>query len=742
MPCVDARLVRRSTNLRSLQVSIEQRPTFCRICEPTCGLVATVEDGIVTKLRPDKEHPLTRGFACPKGIAMTEVQNDPDRVLTPLRRRSDGSGFDEISWAQALSEIGERLRGVRDQHGLGAIGAYLGNPSAFSYSHLVWFKGFVDALGTRHFYSASSQDTSSRFVASKLLYGTPLAIGVPDLLHTDFLLMLGANPVVSHGSMVAGGNVRDELADVVKRGGRIVVVDPRRTETARLFEHVAVRPGADAWLLLSLLHVVFDEGLEDAAAIARQATGENALRQLVASFAPEETSLHSGIAADVVRQLARDLAGAERAAVYGRVGACTGPFGTLVNALLDSLNVVTGNLDRPGGWVFPTAPIDTYGPMIKRGLDTYDSFRTRIGDYPEVLGSVPAGVMAGEIRTPGEGQLRAMIVTCGNPVLSCPDGEDLADALQQLDLLVSIDLYVTETNRHADYVLPATTFLEREDLLLNTLPYQLRPFLQWTDPVVAPRGEARQEWTILRDIAAELDVVPASVKALRRLGRIGRRLKPQLLIDALLRTGPVGDRYGLRRGGWSIKRLRQHPHGVLLGERVETGNLSERITRADGRVDIGSQPILDEAERLRITTAVDEDYPLRLFGRRELRSINSWMHNSEKLQRKNAGPTLLMHPDDAPAGVVEDGAEVEIATRTGSVTARVSLTEDVRPGSVCLPHGWGHGGGSWQRANAIGGPNLNALTAAGPGTLEPLAGMTILNGLAVRVTPVQTPATV
>lgn len=711
-----------------------EKTTFCRICEPNCGLIATVEDGTVTKLRPDKQHPITKGFACPKGIAMTEVQNDPDRVVHPLRRRADGS-FERVSWQTAISEIGARLRAVRDEHGLGAIGAYLGNPSAFSYSHLIWFKGFMDALGTRHFYSAASQDTSSRSAASRMLFGSPLTFGVPDLQHTDFLVVLGANPVVSHGSFVSGSLLREDLLGITARGGRVVVVDPRRTETARLFEHVPVTPGADAWLLLAMLQVIFEEGLEDRAALATQASGAEELRAAAAGCTPEVAEAHCGVPAESIRALARDFAGARRAVFYGRVGACTGPFSTLVNALIDTLNTVTGRVDRRGGLVFPKPPIDLYATAVKRGLDSYDTFRTRIGDYPEVLGVVPAGVLPQEITTPGPGQLRAMIVTCGNPVLSCPDATQLEPALQQLDLLVSLDLYVNETNRHADYVLPATTFLEREDLLLNTLPYQLRPYLHWTEPVVAPRGEARQEWEILRDLAAELGIQPFSVAPLRKLGPLARRLTPRFLMDALLRTGPAGDRFGLRREGWSIKRLREHPHGVVIGDGVPVGHLAERVTHADGRIHLAEPAILGEVDRLLDSGREDPDFPLRMFGRRELRSINSWMHNSPKLQRANRGPTLLVHPQDAAAAGVEDGDRATLRSRAGHVSLEVQISEDVAPGAVCLPHGWGHGGGGWSQANALGGPNANALVGSGPGTLEPLAAMTILNGVPVRLEP-------
>ncbi|MDX8151814.1 molybdopterin-dependent oxidoreductase [Patulibacter brassicae] len=710
----------------------QRRTTYCRICEPNCGLVATVQGDRLLQLRPDKEHPLTRGFACPKGIAMTAVQNDPDRLERPLRRRADGSGFDEISWTTAIAEIGVRLRGIRDRHGQGAIGGYMGNPAAFSSSHMLWFKGFMDALGTRHFYSASSQDTSSRFVASQALYGSPLAVPVPDLAHTDLLLVIGANPWVSHGSLISGGDVRRELTGIAERGGRVVIVDPRRTETARRFEHLAVLPGGDPWLLLSLLQVILSEELEDRVALARASTGAARLRELVAPFSPERTAERSGIDAGAVRELARALARAPRAAVYGRVGACTGPHGTLVNLLLDTLNVVTGNFDARGGALFPEAPIDTYGPARKAGLDTYDTYRSRIGDYPEVLGTLPAAVLPDEITTPGPGRLRALVVSSGNPILSCPGGGRLRAALEDLELLVSLDLYLTETNRLADYVLPTTTFLERDDLILNMLPYQLQPFLQWTDAVVPPRGECREEWEILRDLAAELDLVPVSSRALRRLGRVGRRLTPRLLVDLLLRTGPVGDRFGLRRGGWSVAKLRRRPHGVVLGEGMPTGMRGRRVAHPGGLVDIASPALERGLVRLR-ETATDPAYPLRLFGRRELRSINSWMHNVEKLQPRLEEPELLVHPGDLAALGARSGERVMLRSSAGALSVAVRASEDVRRGAVCMPHGFGHGTGGWQRANALGGPNVNALIATGPGSAEPLSGMTVTNGVPVRL---------
>ena len=713
-----------------------ERVTYCRICEPLCGLIATVDDGKIVGVRPDKDHPISKGFACPKGIGMAAVHNSPQRLLHPMRRLPDGN-FERVSWDAAFEDIGRRLRTVIAEHGKDAIGVYSGNPGAFSYSSLTWLKGMMDALGSPHFYSAASQDTNSRMVASKLFYGSPLTIPVPDLHRTDFILMLGANPVVSHGGMVSGTNVPEALKGIVARGGRVVVVDPRRTETARLYEHVAVNPDGDAWLLLAMLHTIFSEHLEDTRAIAEVAVGAAELKEWVKHFEPEDVEPRCGVPAAQIRALARDLAAADSAVVYGRVGVCIGGYSTLTCFLIDALNLVTGNVDRPGGAVFPSAPIDMYKFIIKQGLDTYATYKSRVGQLPEVLGTMPAAVMAEEIQTPGPGQLRAVVVLSGNPVLSIPAGHALAEAMGELDLLISLDIGFNDTNRLADYVLPATTFFERDDFPLAMLAYQLRSFMQWTGPVVAPAGEARQEWTIMRDICAEMGIVPSSAAAVRRLGKLGRKLSPRLMFDALLRLGPHGDRFGLRRGGLSRKRLQQkYPHGVVLEENVRTGVLMDRITHDDHRIHLAPPELHDEVERLKAQVDSDPDYPLRLFGRRELRSINSWMKNSPKLMIGGRGPTCSIHPEDAEELALHDGAMVRITSKAGSVEARVEVTDDVVPGSVCLPHGWGGQVDVAGNRSDVGGPGYNALTSRGATEVEPLAGMSILNGVRVRVEPI------
>src|SRR4051812_36158328 len=715
-----------------------QTVTFCRICEAHCGMVATVEDGRVTQLRPDAEHPLSSGYACPKGIAMTDVQNDPDRVLHPLRK-TPGGDFERVTWDQALTDIGDRLRAVKREHGSESIGWYMGNPGAFSYSHTLWVKGFLDALGSPHYYSAGSQDVNNRFAASALLYGSPLVVPIPDLNRTRFLLMLGANPMVSHGSVLTAPRVRDQLRAITARGGRVVVVDPRRTETARQFEHVAVTPDTDALLLLSLLQVIFDEGLADRRFLAGWARGADRLEELARAHTPETTAERTGVPADTVRSLARDFASAEGAAAYGRTGSCLGRHGTAVAFLIDALNAVTGNLDRPGGAVFgrPAIALDDVGE--RTGLDTYGEARSRIGGFPDVLGNMPASVIPQEIETPGEGQLRALFVSAGTPVLSVPDGAAMERALGKLDLLVSLDFYVNETNRHADYVLPSTTFLERDDTPVAFLGFYTKPFVQHSDAVVAPAGESREEWEIIEDLSRRIGVTPISTPALRALGRLGLRLSPQRVLGLLLRTGAEGDWFGLRRGGLSLAKLRRHPHGIVLSEHIATGVLRRKLRHRDHRVHLMPEAIAAELRAMGEEPATDPHYPVRLIGMRELRSHNSWMHNSPLLMRGGRTHAARVHPDDAARYGLEDGGLVCVSSKSGAIELQVKVTDEMTPGTVAVPHGWGHRGG-WRLANDAGGANVNALASGAPEDLERLAGMAFLNGIPVRLEPVARPA--
>ena len=720
-------------------MSTEQKVTYCRICEPLCGLIATVEDGRLQSLRPDKDHPLSQGRACPKGIAFTDVQNDPDRVLTPLRRRPDGS-FTEVTWDAALSDIARRLQGVLDTHGGASVGEYLGNPSAFGYAASLWSGLFMKRIDAGHLYSAGSQDINSRYVASKLLYGAATQIPFPDLPRTDFLFMLGANPLVSHGSALRAPRVKDDLSAIVKRGGRIIVVDPRRTETAAAYEHVAVRPDSDSWLMLSLLHVVFADGLEDRTAVATQSTGADTLRALCADFPPEATAIRTGVPAETVRALAHDFATARTAVAYGRTGACLGHHGTLVSFLIDALNMVTGNLDRPGGALMSHQVIPVEDMGERSGAFGYNSKRSRIGDFPDVFGSFPAALIADEITTSGVGQLRALFVFAGNPVLSVPNSAALDAALPQLDLMVSLDLYVNETNRHADYILPGTTFLERDDMPMAYAACCPTVFLQATEPVLEPYGQARPEWEVFEELAARMGVSLLATgplaplnPVLRWLERRGLRLTPQKMMNALLRMGPYGDRFGLRRGGLNPRKLKDNPHGIVLAEHAPHGVLADVVAHEGGKVCLDPAEIVNEIARLGTAPSTSSEFPLSAIGIRELRSQNSWMHNSPILMKGNRRQRARINSADAEAAGIDDGAVARVVSATGAIELEMTITDEVGPGTIAIPQGWGHRGGGWRLANSNPGVNVNELTSSRPEDLEALAGMSVLNGVAVRL---------
>lgn len=714
--------------------------TFCRICEPLCGMIATVEDGRLTALRPDKDHPLSAGFACQKGIAFTEVVNDPDRVTTPLRRTE--TGFEPVSWDTALDDIAARLTEIHRRHGAGAVAWYMGNPAAFSYSHLFAAMAFAKGIGgDSHFFSSSTQDTSSRLLANQFLYGAPFPVPIPDLMRTDLLVMFGANPVVSHGSFLTAPRIKDHMHDIVKRGGRVVVVDPRRSETAAQFEWLGITPDADAYLLLSILQVLFADGLVSAKAKA-QADGLDWLQTRCARFAPEFTERHTGIDPDTVRALARDLAETERAAVYGRLGTCVGRHGTLTTYLLDAVNLVAGNLDVPGGSVFSTLGIPgqkwgsmAMGASLRR---SYRNKRTRVGGFPLVIGAEPAAFMAKEIATPGPRQVRAMFIGAGNPVLSVPNGSEMEQALESLDLSVGLDLYLNETTAHCDYVLPVTTMYERDDFAVTFQMFQATPFRQVTDAVVAPRGQARTEWDIVVDLIGRMDVSTPVFAALRlaarRAARKGHRLSPRPMIDMMIRMADGGDRFGLRRGGLTFRRLAEHhPHGVVVAPNVRTGVLDEVVVYPKGRVRLAHEEIASEIAGM--STRIEPDgYPLRVIGMREPRSENSWLHNSPLLMRGKRFHRALMHTEDAEARRLAEGDEVRVRSPYGQIDIVLSLTEDIVRGTVAIPHGWGHkGSGGWRIANQAGGANVNQLMSSDPADIEALAGMSWLTGVPVQV---------
>ncbi|HMJ33597.1 MAG TPA: molybdopterin-dependent oxidoreductase [Baekduia sp.] len=729
----------------------------CPLCEATCGLALDVDEraGTVTKVRGDAEDVFSHGFICPKGVAIKELHDDPDRVRTPLLKQPDGR-FAPVSWDEAFAEIDRRLPAVVDAGGRDAVAAYIGNPAAHSLAFLLYGKVLLKALGTKNIYSASTVDQYPKQAASAMLFGTGTTIAIPDLDRTDFMLCLGANPLASNGSLMTAPDARGRLRAIRARGGRIVVVDPRRSRTAQeADEHLAIRPGTDALLLMALLHVVFDERLESLGAADGLVEGLDEVRALATDFPPEAVAGPTGLDPEAIRRVARDFAAAPSAVAYGRIGTTTQAFGTTASWLIDVLNVVTGNLDAPGGAMFPkpSAGLSNTKGQPGRGRGArFGRWASRVRGLPETFGELPVACLAEEIDTPGEGQVRALITVAGNPVLSTPNSDRLDAALRDLDFMVSVDLYVNETTRHADVILPSPSPLEKAHFDVVFQGFAIRNYTNYSPPVLPRPAGFPDEWeTVLRlvgvlsgqgpaaDVAAidELVVRAAIGKEVadpysswygrdadEALADLEPRVGTARLIDLMLRTGP----YAL-----TLADLEARPHGIDLGPLAP--RLPEVLRTRSGRIELAPAAVVADVDRLHDALAAPAA-DLVLIGRRHLRSNNSWMHNLPLLVRGPERCTLQVHPHDAERLGLTDGGRATIRSRVGAVDAPVEITDELRPGVVSLPHGWGHdvAGVELDVARDHAGINSNVLTDED--AVEPLTGTAVLNGIPVEVTPV------
>jgi anaerobic selenocysteine-containing dehydrogenase len=691
------------------------RRTSCNLCEAICGVLVTVEDGRVTDVRGDESDPLSRGHICPKAVALKDLQEDPDRLTTPVRRTPDG--WEPIGWDEAYTLVADRLTAIQREHGRNAVGVYLGNPNVHSLGAMTHMPTALRLLRTRNRFSATSVDQLPHMLASYLLYGHQLMVPVADIDRTSYLLMLGANPLASNGSMMTAPGFGRRLKEIRRRGGRVVVIDPRRTETAAVAdEHHFVRPGTDAAFLLALIHQVIADGNARPAAYV---DGLPAVTDAVAEWTPERAETATGIPAEVIRRIAAEFAGADRAACYGRVGVSTQQFGVVCQWAVQVLNIITGNLDRPGGTMIPRPAVDTLRGI---GRGHVGVWKSRVRGLPEFGGELPVAVMAEEILTPGDGQIRALVTVAGNPVLSTPNGRKLDEGLAGLDFLVAVDPYINETTRHADVILPPTPPLERDHYDLAFHQLAVRNTARWNEAVLPRPAEARHDWEIFRDLGLELlRRSPLSRHKLLASARL--RLSPARVVDLGLRIGP----YSL-----SVRKLRRSSGGIDLGPLQPA--LPRALHTPNKRIDLAQPSILDDLARLRSSlVASDNDDQLLLIGRRHLRSNNSWMHNSARLVKGKPRHQLLMNPADLAGRSLTDGELVEVTSAAGSLTVEVAESNDMMPGVVSLPHGFGHGlpGVRLGVAGQVAGASVNDVTD--DAETDAVGGTAVLNGVPVRV---------
>lgn len=728
---------------------------ICPLCEACCGLELRVAGGRVVDIRGHAADVFSKGYLCPKAASLKDLQEDPDRLRAPLLKRA--GRFVEVGWEEAFAEIEARLPAIRDRGGRDAIAMVVGNPTVHKMGLMLYVPRLAKALGTRNVFTASTLDQMPKHLSAGLMFGSWLSVPVPDVDRTDLLVVLGANPVASNGSMWTVPDFRGRALALRERGGRMLVVDPRRTETARLADrHIPIRPGGDAFFLLGLAHTLFAERRVRLGRLAEHVAGLAAVEAAVDGFPAERVAPRCGVAAATIREVARELAAAERAAVYGRIGTCTQEFGTLSSWLVDLINALTGHLDEPGGAMFPRAAAfasNTAGePGVGRGVAT-GRHRSRVSGAPEVIGELPITCLAEEIETPGDGQVRALVSVAANPVLSSPNGPRLAAALDRLDLMVSLDVYLNETSRHADLILPGLSPLEEPHYDVAFPQLSFRNHARYSAAVL-PRPEGQPaEWEVLLRLAAiaggngaRADVAALddelTAQEVRRLAgpladaalaAVAGSRGPERLLDLALRAGPYGDKFGLRPGGLSLEKVRAAPAGIDLGPLAP--RVPEVLRTPSGKIELAPPLLLDDLRR----AAADLDRPapdLVIVGRRQLRSNNSWMHNLPSLAKGPFRCTALVHPADAARLGLRHGGRARISRAGRAIEVQVEVSDEMMPGVVSLPHGWGHDLPGARLAVAALRPGANLNAVLDDGMREPLSGNAILGGVPIAMAPI------
>ncbi|MEE4251389.1 MAG: molybdopterin-dependent oxidoreductase [Alcanivoracaceae bacterium] len=726
----------------------------CNLCEAMCGIEIELAGDTITAIRGDKQDPFSRGHICPKAVALQDLHHDPDRLRRPVRRTA--SGWEEISWQEALDETAARLKYVRRQHGGEAIGLYVGNPTAHNHGALLMLLPFIRALGSRNRYSATSVDQLPHQLACLKMFGHQVLFPVPDIDRTEYFLVIGANPMASNGSIMTAPDMRNRLKAIRARGGKIVVLDPRRTETAEVADaHHFIRPGTDVFLLLGLLNVLFAEGLARPGHLAEMLDGYELLQGLVKSWTAERVSKHTGVPAEVIKQIARDFAGASCAAAYSRVGTTTSEHSGLSAWLVYAMNIVTGNFDRAGGLMFTQPAFDVVGMAGMTGeTGGFDRFRSRVRQMPEFGGEFPVATLADEILTPGKGQIRAMVTHAGNPVLSCPDGQRLDQAFSNLDFMVSIDFYINETTRHADIILPPTGQLEHAQFDPVFHLMAVRNTTKFSPALFEAEAGALHDWQILLELTTRLNSRDrwSTIRA-KALHRLLSRLGDTGMVDLGLRLGPYGDwrgRIDSLRGllarlpllgggnaaeqqaseGLTLEKVIAEPHGIDLGPLRPS--LPDRLFTRGKSIHLVPQIYIHELEALQ-QVEPESDGGIRLIGRRHVRSNNSWMHNSQRLVKGKSRCTVMLHPEDAARLGIADSTDVEVTSEAGSICLPAEITDSIMPGVISIPHGFGHArkGVRLGVASRHAGVSVNDVLRSD--RTDALTGTAILNGQTVEL---------
>ncbi len=716
----------------STNKTAQTRYIACNLCEAICGLEIKLEDGQIKSIRGDKLDPISKGHICPKAVALQDIYNDPDRLRRPIRKIADG--WQEISWSEAYDEVTSNLKSIQAQYGKDAVAVYLGNPTVHNLEALLFGPVFFRTLKTKNRYSATSVDQLPEQLVSLLMFGHSLLIPLPDLDRTDFHIIFGANPVVSNGSMMTAPGIAKRLKAIRERGGQLVVVDPRRTETAEIADlHLFIRPGSDVLMLLAMLHVVFSENLQTLGGAARFTKSVEIIEELVQGYQPEKVASFTGIEPGTLKTMVRNFCAAKSASCYGRIGVSTQQFGTLTQWLIMVFNIVTGNLDIPGGTMFskPAFEVLTDGKPGKKGFADKVS---RVRKLPDFNGEFPVATLAEEITTAGEGQVRALVTNAGNPVLSTPNGHQLDAALDSLDYMVSIDIYLNETSRHANIILPPLTGLERPhyDVVFQAL--SIRNGAKFSQPVYDASKDQRSDLQIFTELGWRMQSGTWFKKTTGWFKKeLLQRLGSEWIINKKLKQGPYHKTHGL-----DLKKLKKNPHGIDLGPMQAC--LPERLFTPDETINLAPEVFVSELNKLadvfsaEMAISTPAEFDLQLIGRRDPRTNNSWFHNSHRMVKGKDRCLALIHPGDAETRHLCEGDMARVSSRVGSIRIPVAISDEMKPGVISIPHGWGHHADGIRLAIAgqHAGVNTNILTD--DQFLDSLSGNAVLNGIPVSVT--------